>query len=79
MVKTQSAITCPECGFRATEAMPADACLYSYVCKNCGLEMKPEKGGCCIFCAYGDVPCPPVQEALNACCSGSRSSFPADF
>jgi hypothetical protein len=54
-------ITCPACGHRAQEEMPTDACVYVYCCKKCGLEMKPRKGDCCVFCSYADVPCPPVQ------------------
>lgn len=57
----QSTITCPNCGHRSRETMPIDACQYIYVCK-CGVELKPKIGDCCVYCSYGDVPCPPVQE-----------------
>lgn len=59
---TKSTITCPKCGHKATEMMPTDACQHIYDCKGCGHQMKPERGaGCtCVFCVYGDVPCPPV-------------------
>ena len=53
---------------RSTETMPTDACQYVYVCKQCGLQMKPKKGDCCVFCSYGDVPCPPIQEERAGCC-----------
>ena len=43
--------------------MPTDACQYLYTCKKCGHEMKPKQGDCCVFCSFGDVPCPPIQEA----------------
>jgi hypothetical protein len=77
MLELQSTITCPECGHRATETMPIDACLYLYACKHCGLEMKPKSGDCCVFCSYGDVPCPPIQEQRAGCCgSTSRRSQP---
>ena len=56
-----STITCPDCGHQAIEAMPTDACQYIYVCSKCGCQMKPKKGDCCVFCTYGDVPCPPIQ------------------
>jgi len=62
MLKLQSTITCSRCGHRSVETMPTDACRYLYVCSRCGLEMRPRKGECCVFCSYGDVPCPPVQE-----------------
>lgn len=58
-----STITCPSCGHRAVEAMPTDACQFFYECKGCGALLKPKVGDCCVFCSYGDVPCPPTQEA----------------
>lgn len=57
-----STITCPRCGNRSMETMPEDACVYIYDCPNCGLSLKPLPGDCCVFCSYGDVPCPPKQE-----------------
>jgi hypothetical protein len=66
-VEVRSTITCPECGHAATETMPTDACQYIYYCKACGHQMKPKRGDCCVFCSYGDVPCPPIQEE-RACC-----------
>ena len=72
MVELKSTITCPECGHRSTETMPTDACQYLYSCKRCGHQMKPKQGQCCVFCSYGDVPCPPVQEerGKGCCCGG---------
>lgn len=67
--KLQSTITCPECGHRETEPMPTDACQWFYECKNCGTILKPVLGDCCVFCSYGDVPCPPVQEEKGSCCA----------
>lgn len=67
-VVTTSVITCPRCGHRATEEMPTNACRYLYECAVCRALLKPRKGDCCVFCSYGSVPCPPVQEA-RACCS----------
>lgn len=58
----QSTITCPKCGYQATETMPTDACVYLYDCKRCGAQLKPKHGDCCVFCSYGDAACPPIQE-----------------
>jgi hypothetical protein len=55
-------ITCPICGHKALESMPTDACQYLYDCKRCSYQMKPIRGQCCVFCCYGSVPCPPVQD-----------------
>ncbi len=79
MVQLQSTIVCPACGHRSTETMPTDACLYFYQCKSCGLEMKPKKGDCCVFCSYGDVPCPPIQQDRDGCCDGPHCAFPPEF
>lgn len=61
MIELRSTITCPRCGHSAVETMPTDACQYLYECNRCGLQMKPKKGDCCVYCSYGSVPCPPIQ------------------
>jgi hypothetical protein len=63
MIELESAITCPECGHLEVETMPTDACQFFYDCKGCATVLKPHKGDCCVFCSYGSVPCPPIQEA----------------
>jgi hypothetical protein len=67
----ESLLTCPHCGFTAQEAMPTDACLYFYECRNCKTLLSPEPGDCCVFCSYGSVKCPPVQERPRL--TGARS------
>jgi len=62
----KSIITCPKCGHAATESMPVDACQYLYDCKGCGIVLKPKSGDCCVYCSYGTVRCPPVQQ--STCC-----------
>ena len=42
--------------------MPQDACRFFYDCKGCGERLKPNPGDCCVFCSYGSVPCPPIQD-----------------
>ena len=58
----QSEITCPLCGFSKTETMPTHACQFFYECTSCGQVLKPKKSDCCVFCSYGTVKCPPIQE-----------------
>jgi hypothetical protein len=65
-----STLTCPHCGRRQREAMPVDACLYIYDCPACGRQLKPRPGDCCVFCSYGDTPCPPVQTRGRCCDPG---------
>jgi hypothetical protein len=60
-VQLGSVITCPICGHRAREQMPANACQVFYVCTACGERLRPEPGDCCVFCSFGDTPCPPKQ------------------
>lgn len=62
-VSLVSTITCPVCGDQRTETMPTDACLYVYECRGCSALIKPKPGDCCVFCSFGDTPCPPIQEA----------------
>jgi hypothetical protein len=64
----QSTLTCPHCGFTSTETMPTDCCVYFHTCGGCHARLTPKAGDCCVFCSYGSVQCPPVQEA-RACCS----------
>jgi hypothetical protein len=64
-MRWESAITCPKCGFQATETMPTDACQYLYDCKGCGQVIRPKQGDCCVFCSYGTTPCPPKQLELS--------------
>lgn len=75
-MKLTSTITCPLCGHQSTEIMPTDACQFFYDCKGCGEVLRPKDGDCCVYCSYGDVPCPPIQESLESgkgsgCCSCS--------
>ena len=52
-------ITCPECGTRTAEPMPDNACLRFFECPACQVPLRPRAGDCCVFCSYGDAPCPP--------------------
>ena len=62
-----SIITCPTCGFKKEEVMPTDACQYFYECENCKTLLKPKQGDCCVFCSYGTVKCPPIQQSKSCC------------
>ena len=73
-VKLISTIICPACGHKETETMPTDACQYFYECSGCKTLLKPKAGDCCVFCSFGDMPCPPIQEAREkgssaTCCA----------
>ncbi len=66
-LETRSILTCPECGFAKEEEMPLDACMYFYDCENCHTLLKPKPGDCCVFCTYGSVACPPIQQGETFC------------
>ncbi len=56
-----STVTCPNCGKRSHDQMPANACVYFYHCLRCDTIFRPLAGDCCVYCSFGDVPCPPKQ------------------
>ena len=63
-----SVITCPQCGHSKAEQMPTNACIWFYECEACRELLKPLPGDCCVFCSYGSVACPPIQQG-NSCCT----------
>ena len=77
-MELRSTLICPHCGSRSTVTMPIDACQFFYECQECGTLLRPKDGDCCVFCSYGDVPGPPIQEAhergeTTGSCSASRA------
>ncbi len=68
-IKLKSTITCPKCGHQKEETMPTDACQFFYKCEKCNTILKPLEGDCCVYCSYGSVACPPIQE--NGSCNDS--------
>jgi hypothetical protein len=73
-MEPRSTLTCPSCGHVETETMPTDACQFFYDCKGCNAVLRPLAGDCCVYCSFGNVPCPPIQEARAsgseaACCN----------
>jgi len=63
----ESTLSCPDCGATEKITMPTDFCQFYYECKSCKVLLKPKQGYCCVFCSYGDVPCPPIQQEKNCC------------
>ncbi|MEL5995101.1 GDCCVxC domain-containing (seleno)protein [Hymenobacter segetis] len=68
MVTLTSVLTCPVCQQPHSEQMPTNACQYFYECPSCRTVLKPLAGDCCVFCSYGSVPCPPIQEQGPGTC-----------
>ena len=46
--------------------MPTDACQFFHDCKRCSAVLRPNEGDCCIYCSYGSVPCPPMQDTRQS-------------
>jgi len=57
-----STITCPNCGHKKTEEMPTDTCQFFYECEICKTVLRSRDGDCCVYCSYGSVKCPSMQE-----------------
>jgi hypothetical protein len=57
--------------------MHEDAQQAFYKCKGCGKVLKPSRGDCCVFCSYGDTPCPTTQmhTGRRETAAGRRSWF----
>lgn len=66
-IQLKSEITCPKCGYKKVEDMPINTCQFFYECENCKTVLKPKLADCCVFCSYGTIPCPPIQENKNCC------------
>ncbi len=56
-----SRLHCPYCGKCSVDQMPAQASVYFYDCARCRRILKPKSGLCCVYCSYGNMPCPPRQ------------------
>ena len=63
----ESVLTYPACAHAHVDVLPVDACQYFYECTGCGLLLKPKAGDCCVFCSYGSVKCPPMQQGGTDC------------
>jgi hypothetical protein len=66
-VALESVLTCPRCGFAKLETMPTNACQFYYECSNCKALLRPNAGDCCVFCSFGSVKCPPIQQQRECC------------
>ena len=62
-VQLENNLKCPHCSHTEHIIMPLDYCQFFYECKSCHEIIKAEGEHCCVFCSYGDVPCPSVQSS----------------
>lgn len=76
-IEYESVLTCPHCGVAKRETMPRNACLFYYECSHCKALLRPKPGDCCVFCSYGSVKCPPVQQRQGCCTRDADADDPA--
>ena len=59
-----STLRCPNCGKTSRDQMPGNSSVRLYHCLRCNGIVRPRKGDRCVYCSYGDVPCPPRQSGM---------------
>lgn len=62
-------LTCPECGYKQSGAIPTTSCVPFYACNECKKIIKAQGVDCCVFCSYADKKCPLKKEA-EGCSDG---------
>lgn len=61
-IELNSIITCPKCNHQKEEEMPLNSCLFTYECEQCLTLINPKNTNECVFCSFGNISCPPMQE-----------------
>ena len=56
-----SRFECPNCARHSRDQMPRRSSVVRYHCLYCNTIFEPLPGSCCVYCSYGDVPCPNAQ------------------
>jgi hypothetical protein len=74
MLILESTLTCPHCGHISIELMPTDTCVFFHECAGCHERLRPKPGDCCVFCSFGSVKCPFMQQAASRSTSGASPS-----
>ena len=69
-ILTRSTLHCPYCGAERTEILLVNACMIRFDCP-CGTDLHPRPRDCCVFCSYGTIACPPIQDARISDASSS--------
>lgn len=60
-------VTCPKCAHKKVEEMPTESCQFFYECENCKKVLRPYEGDCCVYCSFGSVKCPSIQQKESCC------------
>src|ERR671912_190266 len=62
-ITLQCTLQCPHCRHSERETMPTTFRQFFYECTSCHELLNAKEGNCCVFCSYGDVPCPSTQDS----------------
>ena len=62
-VRCDTSITCPACQHTGRLTLREGIRHDVLWCPVCGAKLTPPPGECCVPCAYGTLPCLPVQRA----------------
>lgn len=60
----QTIMKCPSCRTTETVTMDPKTPGDFFTCKECKQTHEPRLGDCCVYCSYGSVNCPAVQEII---------------
>ncbi|PKG43867.1 GDCCVxC domain-containing (seleno)protein [Psychroflexus sp. MES1-P1E] len=66
-IQLKSEITCPTCRHKKVEEMPREYCQFFYECEGCKKVLRPSEGDCCVYCSFGSVKCPSIQQNESCC------------
>ncbi|MFD2178141.1 GDCCVxC domain-containing (seleno)protein [Veronia pacifica] len=64
-ISFKTVITCPDCGFVSEELMDVTESVSCYHCRQCDSLIVTPAGECCVYCSFGDTPCPSSQLRLS--------------
>ncbi len=64
-LRLKTVVTCPNCGSKKEETMPLGKYVTTYTCQSCKITLKPKSTCCCVYCSYGNTPCPSFQEGKS--------------
>jgi hypothetical protein len=68
-ITLQCTLQCPHCRHSERETMPTTFRQFFYECTSCHELLNAKQGYCCVFCSYGDVPCPSAQDSNRSAVS----------
>jgi hypothetical protein len=61
-VRLTTLMSCPGCKHKAPVSMIVGLREEFYQCPKCNTLHNAKLGDCCVYCSYGDVECPAIQD-----------------